>query len=211
MPLRVVACRLHLFSEGFLAMQALSTPRWLVAVCLAAVALVATTAPAFAQATGVPSAEVEKNPVDPDFKGTIGLGLIGAELGFAIPAVAGLRQTWGYIVFPVVGAVGGGLGGYFGIEKGTGSAPLAVATLVTGMALIIPAMVVTLSATAYDPDEELPAARSAPPALLRVEEATLRWGAPAVAFDVGTGPREPLVPRARSERGVRVSLVSGRF
>lgn len=215
MPLQGVACRLHSLSEGFLAMQASSASCCLAAVCLAAALLVATSAPVAAQSTGTMSGEVEKNPVDPDFKGTIGLGLIGAELGFVIPALAGLRETWGYVVFPIVGAAGGGLAGYFAIEKGTDSAPLAVATLLTGMALIIPAMVVTLSETAYDPDEELPQAAAirtgAPPALLRIEQATLRLGAPDVAFELGTGAGEPVVPNSRSARGVRVSLVSGRF
>lgn len=183
-----------------------------------ALAVLAATSPGFAQSTSDTADLVKKDPVDPDFKGAIGLGLIGAELGFVIPALAGARDAWAFIVFPVVGAGGGGVAGYFAIEKGTGSAELAVATLVTGMALIIPAMVVTLSSTAYDPDEELPqaarsasAARAAPAALLRVEDATLRLGAPPVSFDVGTDAREPRLPGARSEHAVRMSLVSGRF
>src|SRR5688500_519235 len=38
--------------------------------------------------------------VDPDLKGVIGLGLIGAEIGFIVPALAGLHDTWAFIVFP---------------------------------------------------------------------------------------------------------------
>lgn len=166
-----------------------------------------------AQSTGGGAgASVVPDPVDPDFKGAVGLGLIGAELGFVIPAVAGMRDAWAYIVFPIVGAGGGAVGGYFGIEQGTGSAELAVATLVTGMALIIPAMVVTLSATAYDPDEDLrTAARAAPPALVQIEESALRLGAPAVSFEVVTTAPAPPVAASSPGRSVRVSLVSGRF
>lgn len=89
-------------------------------------------------------------------KGTVGLGLIGAELGLVVPALAGMRDTWPYIVFPSLGAVGGGLAGYFGIDQSDNST-LAVATLGVGMAAIIPSVVITLSATAYDPsDDKLP-------------------------------------------------------
>src|SRR5688500_8535213 len=50
-------------------------------------------------------------------KGTIGLGLIGAELGFMIPALAGIDDTWAFIVFPVLGATGGALAGWFLLDE----------------------------------------------------------------------------------------------
>ncbi len=103
------------------------------------------TAPAQAQTTF--------EQVEPGFKGVIGLGLVGAELGFIIPAVAGLHETWAFIVFPVVGAAGGAVGGYFLFEQ-PGETELSVAALAVGMAMIIPTMVITLSSTAYDPDDE---------------------------------------------------------
>jgi hypothetical protein len=106
--------------------------------------------PAPASAQAVPAAiEVETG-----FKGVVGLGLIGAELGFAVPALAGMDQTWAYIVFPAVGAAGGATAGYFLLEGEGKSVGANVALLATGLALIIPTMVVTLSATAYDPDDE---------------------------------------------------------
>ena len=98
-------------------------------------------------------AQAEPVQVTADFKGIIGCGLIGAELGFVVPALAGLDETWAFIVFPVVGAAGGGLLGYFLIEQND-EREIAVASLAVGMALIIPTMVITLSATAYDPEEE---------------------------------------------------------
>lgn len=89
------------------------------------------------------------------FKGVIGLGLFGAELGFAIPALAGMDQTWAFIVFPIAGAGLGATVGYFALETGTTDLAVAnVAVLAISMALIIPTMVITLSATAYDPDDE---------------------------------------------------------
>ena len=61
---------------------------------------------------------VATDPLTADFKGMIGLGLIGAELGFVVPALAGARDTWVYIVFPVLGAGGGAVAGYFLLEQG---------------------------------------------------------------------------------------------
>lgn len=98
-------------------------------------------------------AQDNPNQVPPDFKGVVGLGLIGGELGMVIPAIAGVDATWAYIVFPAVGVVGGGLAGYFLLESND-QTDLSVAMLGIGMALVIPAAVLTLSLTAYDPEED---------------------------------------------------------
>jgi hypothetical protein len=89
-------------------------------------------------------------------KGKIGLGLIGAELGFVIPALAGMEDTWAYIVFPIVGAAGGAVAGHFLIDQnfGPGEGEVPVAILAAGMALVVPTMVLTLALTAYDPGDE---------------------------------------------------------
>ena len=101
----------------------------------------------------VAQAQVVFDQVEPGFKGVIGLGIVGAELGFVLPAVAGLHETWAFIVFPIVGAAGGAIGGYFAFEQ-PGNVELSVTALAVGMALIIPSMVITLAATAYDPEDE---------------------------------------------------------
>lgn len=85
-------------------------------------------------------------------KGTVGLGLVGAELGLVVPALAGLHDTWAMIVFPILGAGGGAAAGWFLLDdpdRGKG----AVAALATGIGLIVPSIIVTLIATRYDPDE----------------------------------------------------------
>ncbi|MFT5358071.1 MAG: hypothetical protein ACI9KE_005308 [Polyangiales bacterium] len=86
-------------------------------------------------------------------KGLIGLGLIGAELGLVIPAAAGLDDTWALVTFPLVGAVGGAIAGHFLIDNND-KPKIGVAMLVTGLALVVPALVLTLSLNAYDPDDE---------------------------------------------------------
>lgn len=90
----------------------------------------------------------ERSTVDATPKGTIGLGLVGAELGFVIPALAGLHETWAFVTFPIIGAAGGAVGGYFGIDN-RGKSKGAVAALVVGASLILPAAVITLAATSY--------------------------------------------------------------
>ncbi len=150
------------------------------AVSVALAAALALTANSVAPDVALAQAEPEQ--VDPDFKGILGLGLFGAELGFVIPALAGATDTWPYIVFPLLGAAGGGVAGYFLLEE-PGHTEVSVAAFGIGLALVVPAVVITLSATAYDPDsdeealesedsgsEEAPAEEEAAPA----EEARAR-------------------------------------
>lgn len=160
---------------------------------------------------GTTEVSTDEHPLNADFKGTIGGGLIGAELGFVIPALAGARDAWMYIVFPVLGAGGGAVGGYFLLEKGD-HAEAAVATLVAGMALVVPALVVTLAATAYEPDTEAPmAANAAGAGLVRWSEKGVYLAPPAVATGPTITPQEALRTGAPRTSSVRVSVVSGRF
>jgi hypothetical protein len=96
--------------------------------------------------------------VHPDGKGIIGLGLIGAELGLFIPAIVQnstrSNEWWPYLVFPLIGAAGGAVGGYF-LEQGTQSSPeIDVAFMVAGMVLIVPTVIGTLALAAYSPPAE---------------------------------------------------------
>lgn len=131
-----------------------------------------------------PTAHAQTAPVQvtATAKGIVGLGLIGAELGFVIPALAGLDQAWAFVVFPVIGAAGGAVAGYFALEQGGGHPELAVASLALGMALVIPTMVITLSATAYDPDDD--------------PSAVVEEPAAAGPVDEGDGAAQPVEPTA---------------
>jgi hypothetical protein len=155
--------------------------------------------------------------------------LVGAELGAVIPALVGVEATWAYIVFPVVGAAGGGLGGYFLLDKAD-HVELSVVALTAGMALVLPALIATLQLTSYDEPDQAPAPgtfvrRATPPAarssrvlaqqkarrqlaagpgMLRVSEGKLALAAPGLA----------LLPGARgssSISGVSLALMSGQF
>lgn len=189
--------------------------RMIVAVSVAAAALAALPGHSQAQTVspggGTMPTTVDEKALSADFKGTIGMGLIGAELGFVLPALVGARDTWAFIVFPVIGAGGGAAAGYFLLEKND-NAELAVASLVAGMALVVPALVVTLAATAYEPDtESAMAAAEAGPGLLRLTDRGTFVAPPGVSAGSLVSPQEALRTGAPRPSSVRVSLVSGRF
>lgn len=176
-------------------------------VALALSALASTPHAAYAQ----DATDSEDKTIPPDFKGMIGLGLIGAELGFVIPAVSGLHDTWAFIVFPIAGAAGGATAGYFLLEKGDGHPELAVAALTAGMALAIPALLVTLSATAYNPEEAAEVADLRSPGLVRLSERGVRLAPPAISVAPGASARESLRTGASTARELHVAVLSGKF
>lgn len=102
--------------------------------------------------------------VGADGKGILGGGIIGAEIGFMIPALivyAGARELdewWSWVLFPALGAAGGAVLGYFALEDPVdattgqrGFPEAAVAVLAVGIALIVPTFVGVLSLTSYSP------------------------------------------------------------
>jgi hypothetical protein len=195
-------------------MRSISFSKQVVAVCLVLASL---TGSASAQDADEPTET--RDELKADLKGMIGLGLIGAELGFVIPALAGARGWWPYVVFPVIGAGGGAVGGYFLLEKGEGKPELAVAALTVGMALIIPALVTTVAATAYRPPEQIQStaqlrarelARGGP-GLVRYADGGLRLAPPAISAGPDHGAREALRTGEPRLSRVRVAVLSAQF
>lgn len=200
-------------------MSARRTPKlpWLISLVLLSTApasVVAQTEPDGEEIID-PGVESVRQPLSADFKGTVGGGLIGAELGFMLPALLGARDAWQFIVFPIVGAGAGAVAGYFALERGEGRPELAVAVLVTGMALVIPATVVTLAAVAYEPEDEIPLQRAARTARAAVAAGPglVRWSSEGLllappALTVASLRAEG---SARSGRSLRIPLLSGIF
>jgi hypothetical protein len=177
---------------------------------------------ALAAAPALSHAQDVGKPVAADFKGAVGFGLIGAELGGVIPALAGVNAAWAYILFPVVGAAGGAVGGYYLLDH-AGHAELSVVALTAGMALVIPALVATLALNTYDPQQEsretsqngrrLERARArqlraaaAGAGMLRVERGELALATPGIALLPGHAAGGQL-----RLSGVNVALFSGEF
>ncbi len=96
-----------------------------------------------------PAAHAEE--VSPNAKGIIGGALLGGELVCVTEALIGIRSPTAYIVGGGLGAVAGGLAG-FGLEKGAAKGSASVVLLAGGIALVIPALVITLNATSFQGD-----------------------------------------------------------
>jgi hypothetical protein len=99
-------------------------------------------------------------------KGIVGGTLLGGEVVDLTLAAVGVQRGWPYLVFGAVGAAGGGAGGYY--LEGSASPSASIYMLAGGMALFIPTLVASLSASSYHPPEtdrmELPAGASDPSA-----------------------------------------------
>lgn len=110
---------------------------------------------ALVAAIGTTSSEAPAAPeVSKTGKGIAGGALLGGEIGFLGLAAFGAKQSWLYYTVPPLLAIGGGVGGYF-IESSDGVATeVPLFMLAGGMALVIPTVVITLSATTYRPGNE---------------------------------------------------------
>jgi hypothetical protein len=129
--------------------RTIGRPRYAPVACIALSSLVAVTA------VTAPSRTARADEVSPTGKGVVGGALLGAEVVTMVEAVAGVRPPWAYIVGAVVGGAGGGIGGHF-VENGSSDGRAPMYMLAGGIALIIPAIVLTLNATRYQPEEGAP-------------------------------------------------------
>jgi hypothetical protein len=171
--------------------------------------------------------EARADNVSPTGKGITGGALLGAEVVTIVESLVGVRAGWAYGVGALVGAGGGGVGGYF-IEKSSSSADGKAPTymLAGGLALVIPAIVLVLNATRYMPaegavEDNAPTAPAAEPG---VPGGSVTGEPPDVAAPPPPPPAEPpppsnppqsrASPRPRSSRpapsGVAASLVDVR-
>src|SRR5258708_27268259 len=96
--------------------------------------------------------DAHADTVSPTGKGIAGGALLGGEVVTIVEALAGARPVWAYGVGFLVGAGGGGVGGFF-IEQSSTDGRVPTYMLAGGLALVIPAIVLTLNATRYLPEE----------------------------------------------------------
>lgn len=159
------------------------------------------------------SASAQDNADGKDIKGniagTVGLGLLGAEVGLVlVPACKLQNQVWAWVVFPTVLAAGGAVAGALAFDPGDPQPAVTLSLLGAGFLLAVPAIVGAIAIK----DKR----NNAVPEALQ-EGGVLRFGSkqrfgvPAV----GAAPIYTQAERTRfglSQRNmVSVSLVSGRF
>ncbi len=115
-------------------------------LCLAVVAAMTTTA---FSSTARADLSGENAVRDGGIKGAIGLGLLGVDLTLISEGARGVRSPWLLTLIPLVVGAGGAVGGYYmGRESVEGS----VATLIAGIALLIPAAILVAHGRAYRAD-----------------------------------------------------------
>jgi hypothetical protein len=105
--------------------------------------------------------EAHADEVSPTGKGIAGGALLGGEVVTITEALAGVHPGWAYLVGGGLGIAGGAVGGYF-VEQSTSNGQGPVYMLAGGLALVIPALVLSLNATRYRPAEN--ATEDHPPA-----------------------------------------------
>ena len=131
-----------------------------------------------------PSTALADGTTSPTGKGIAGGALLGAEAVVTVEAIAGVQSPWAYAIGAVVGAGGGGVGGYFAEKGSDGKVPLYL--LAAGMAFAIPATILALNATSYHPGKDYQEDKAPP-------------GTEAPA-DVPTAPKSP----AAGQTGMRL-------
>ena len=139
--LRLCCSRLSTGGLG-LCRSRLSTGAFFTALTFATAALSAN--PAVARA----------DEVSPDGKGVVGGAFLGAEIVTIPMALFHVKSPWAYVIGGTLGAAGGGIAGHF-IEQASFSNDGRTPTylLAGGLALVIPAVVLVLNATRYQPSD----------------------------------------------------------
>ena len=143
-----------------------------------------------------PLREARADNVSPTGKGIAGGALLGAEVVTIVESLVGVHAGWAYAVGAIAGAGAGGAGGYF-VEHGNTDGKAPTYLLAGGLALIIPALVLTLNATRYMPEEGATEDRvpTGPAAEPGTPGGSIS-GAPAAAPAGGVTPPPPAVAPA---------------
>jgi hypothetical protein len=173
-------------------------------VAIFTVAALSQSVPASAQSS-------DGDRVKGNIAGTIGLGMLGAELGLILTPTVGLQDHWwAWVLFPTLGAAGGAVAGALVFEPRDPSPAVTVSLLGAGFALAVPAIVgaaaIKNKRQNREPKESLQQG-----GVLRFGKVGSRWGMPAVATAQVYSPAEQLRFGLKQRNVVNVALVSGRF
>ena len=154
------------------------------------------------------SARADGDEVKGNIAGTVGLGLLGAEVGLLLPPAFKLQDRWwAWVLFPTVTAAGGVVAGALAFDPGSPGPEVTVSLLGAGLALAIPAIVGAIALK--DKRQRQEEARESG-GVVRFGS-TRHWGVPAVATTQVYSAAERLRFGVQQRTMVSVPLVSGRF
>jgi len=157
-------------------------------------AIAAFTAAAFSLTTLTAFApDARADEVSPTGKGIAGGALLGGEVVTITEALVGVRPGWAYLLGGGLGMAGGAVGGYFVEQASSGNGQGPVYMLAGGLALVIPALVLSLNATRYRPSEN--ATEDHPPAGAPADPGTVGGSV------IGPAPGAPPAPAAKPAPG----------
>lgn len=163
------------------------------------------------------SSTAHADEVPPDGKGVVGGALLGAEVVVTLESLLHIRSGWAYLGGAIVGAGGGGAGGYM-IEQSTTDGHVPVYMMAGGLALFIPGMIMALNGMTYVPSEgssedKAPSGNTADPgkagasSVVGAPDASGPVTAPGAAPAVPT-PSTPVTPAAPAGGGGAPPLTS---
>ncbi len=155
--------------------------------------------------------------IAPGAKGIVGGALLGAELTVGVESLVGLHQTWQYGLGAGLGAVAGGVGGYY---VGKASTAAGTGLLISGIFLAIPATVLMLNGLRYRPptqegdarqlarfQQHAPLAFRPPPGLIGRYQGHWAVNMPTIMISELSTPDEQFIFGAQTGPLVDVSLL----
>jgi hypothetical protein len=143
---------------------------------------------------------------------TVGLGLLGAEVGLILTPLVGLHEHWwAWALFPTIGAAGGVVAGVLAFDEGDPGLKVTAPILGAGIALLLPAVVGSLALKNRREHGSIDNRVNVSGSLVSLGREGTRVSVPSVtSAPVYTGAE---VQRfgATQRSAVRISLLSGRF
>jgi hypothetical protein len=145
-----------------------------------------------------------------DVAGTVGLGLLGAEVGLFLPPAFNLQDHWwAWVLFPVIGAAGGTVVGVFAFEPRSPEPAVTLSILGASMLLAVPAVVGASALSSARQGRNIDRAQNE--GLLRVGARGTSVGVPSISTASVYSASEQARFGLPQRSSTRVSLVSGRF
>ena len=156
-------------------------------------------------------AQQQGDRVKGDIAGTVGLGLLGAEVGlFLTPAFNLQDHWWAWVLFPALGAAGGAIAGVFAFEPRDPEPAVTVSILGAGMLLAVPAAVGASAIASARRGRQIDRVDNG--GLLRFAKGGRpHLGAPAISTAQVFTPAEQARFGLPQRSSTRMTLVSGRF